>query len=67
MRTGATKHSDEFARTPAVITDGYHVAQWAFPVLGDAFEDIDKIVCSATAGENNDAARRRPRRGEWKR
>lgn len=56
MSTRSSKHSDQFTRAPTIITDGNHVAKMTSLILGDAFEDVDEVVCGASAGEDDNTA-----------
>lgn len=55
VETWSSKHSDQFARASAVVTDWDNIAQVALFVLSDCFEHIDKIVGSASTGEDDNA------------
>ena len=52
---GAAEHADEFAGRAAVVADGDHVAERAFPLLHDVVEDVHEAVGGGSAGEHDNS------------
>lgn len=53
--TWSAKHAYQFRRAATIVADGYNIAQRALLIFPDRLEYVDEIVCSAAAGENDDA------------
>lgn len=53
MHTWSSKYPDQLRRAAAIVAYRNDIAQWTLLVLSDRLENVDKVVCSTTAGKDN--------------